>query len=114
VQLLVVRQDKRVDQALLQVTIDNTKPEVEILAPKKDEQFTYQQGENILINIMARDNLVVERVEFYVDEELESTLYEPPFIILWVAQPGKHDLVVKAYDLAGNVSEVSAVFSVNR
>jgi membrane peptidoglycan carboxypeptidase len=114
VQLLVVRQDKRVDQTILQVTIDNTKPDVEILAPKMDEQFAYQQGEATLMNVSASDNLVLERVEFYVDDKLESTLYEPPFIILWDAQQGEHYLRVNAYDLAGNISEVSTAFSVHK
>ena len=54
------------------------------------------------MNVSVSDNLGVQRVEYYVDNKLESTLYEPPFIILWDAQVGEHTLQVKAYDLAGN------------
>ena len=114
VQLLVVRQDKRVDQAVLQVTIDNTVPQVEILAPKEDEQFAYQQGAPIMINVSASDNLVLEKIEFYVDDKLESTLLGPPFIVLWHAQMGGHTLRVIAYDLAGNQKEVESSFTVTR
>ena len=114
VKLLVVRQDQRVDQAILQVTIDNTKPQVEILAPKEDELFTYQQSETIVMNVSASDNLILERVEFYVDDTLESTLLEPPFIILWPAQMGGHTLEVKVYDLAGNQNEAAISFTVDR
>jgi hypothetical protein len=111
---MVVRQDQRVDRAILQVTIDNKGPQVQVLAPKAGEQFVYQQGENIIMQVSASDNLVLERVEFIVDDRLESTLIEPPFVILWPAQLGEHTLSIKAYDLAGNESEVTATFSVHK
>ncbi len=114
VQLLVVKQDQRVEQAFLQVTIDNTDPQVEILAPKEDEHFAYKQDTTIMINVSASDNLVLERVEFYVDDKLESTLLEPPFIILWDAQMGRHSLLVKTYDLAGNQNEAVISFTVDK
>lgn len=114
VQLLVVRQDQRVDRAILQVTIDNALPQVKILAPIDGEKIAYQQGKSILIQVSASDNLVLERVEFYVDGELESTLRQPPLVILWPAQLGVHTLLVRAYDLAGNMSEAVTSFSVNK
>jgi hypothetical protein len=114
IQLLVVRSDQRVDRAILQVTIDNTAPQVQILTPTEREQFAFRQGESILIQISASDNLVLERIEFYIDGELVSTLLEPPLIILWPARTGEHSLVVKAYDLAHNVSEVAVGFSVHK
>lgn len=112
VQLLVVRQDQHVDRSILQVTIDNTVPQVEILAPKEDEQFAFQQSELTIMQVSASDNLVLERIEFYVDDKLESTLLEPPFIILWHAQLGEHTVQVKAYDLAGNQNEAAISFTV--
>jgi membrane peptidoglycan carboxypeptidase len=112
VELLVVRQDLKIERALLQVTIDNTAPQVQILTPKIDEQFAYLQGENILINTSVSDNLDLDRVEYYVDNMLESTLYEPPFIILWDAKVGEHTLQVKAYDLAGNQNNTTVYFFV--
>ncbi len=114
VQLLVVKQDQRVDQAFLQVTIDNTDPQVEILTPKEGEHFAYQQSAPIMINVSASDNLVLEKIEFYVDDKLEATLMEPPFIILWHMQMGGHTLQVKAYDLAGNQNESAISFTVSR
>jgi len=114
VKLLVVRQDQRVDRSILQLTIDNTAPQVQILTPKVNEQFTYQLGKTFLINVSASDNLVLERVEVYIDNKLESTLYEPPFIILWDMQVGGHTLQVKAYDLAGNQNTTTIPFSVTR
>jgi hypothetical protein len=109
-----VRQDQLVDRSILQLTIDNTAPQVQILTPKVNEQFTYQLGKTFLINVSASDNLVLERVEVYIDNKLESTLYEPPFIILWDMQVGGHTLQVKAYDLAGNQNTTTIPFSVTR
>jgi membrane carboxypeptidase/penicillin-binding protein len=114
VQLLVVRQDARVDQAILQLTVDNTAPVVKIISPRDREQFGYRPGMTILMNVSAIDNLVVERVEFYVDDILESTLQDTPYVIVWDALPGEHTLRVKAYDLAGNQTEATISFVVSR
>ncbi len=64
------------------------------------------------MNASVSDNQAIQRVEYYVDGELESTLDEPQWIILWSAQPGEHRLAL-AYDLAGNVFETTATFSVH-
>ncbi len=114
IQLQVVRQDARVDQANLQLTVDNTAPVVKILSPQMDEQFSYQPGMTVMLNVSATDNLVVQLVEFYVDDNKEATLLEPPFVIMWDAIPGKHTLLVKVNDLAGNQSEATITFIVSR
>jgi membrane carboxypeptidase/penicillin-binding protein len=114
VQLQVVRMDRRVDQSILQLTIDNSKPVVKIISPLSDQQYDYHPGMSIMMKVAATDNLVLERVEFFIDNVAESKLLEPPYVIVWDALPGKHTLVVKAYDLAGNVSESSQTFIVSR
>ena len=65
-----------------------------------------------MMQVEASDNLVLERVEFYVDGSLKSTLLGEPFIILWPSILGEHTLMVKAYDLAGNATEAEVSFSV--
>jgi membrane carboxypeptidase/penicillin-binding protein PbpC len=114
VQLMVVRQDQRVERAILQITVDNTLPQVQIINPTEGEQFTYQQGESILLQVSASDNLVVDRVEFYIDDTLVSTLQQPPYVVLWSDRIGEHSLLVRAYDLAGNLRETAISFSVHR
>jgi hypothetical protein len=106
--------DRRVDQVVLQLTVDNSKPVVKILSPLEHEQYSYQSGMTIMMNVSATDNLVLERVQFYVDNMLVGTLLEPPYVIIWDALPGKHTLRVKAFDLAGNLSESSITFDVTR
>jgi membrane peptidoglycan carboxypeptidase len=114
VQLQVVRQDRSVDKDNLQLTIDNTQPQVEILTPTEGEEISFQLGESILMQVSASDNLMLERVEFVVDGELRMTLLQPPLIILWPERMGEHKLTVRAYDLAGNSGESSISFSVNK
>jgi hypothetical protein len=112
VQLLVVYRDQRVQTDILQVTIDNTLPQLRIVTPISGEEIIFNPTDSIMMQAEARDNLVLERVEFYVDGSLESTLFGEPFIILWPSVLGKHTLVVKAYDLAGNVTEAVVSYSV--
>jgi membrane carboxypeptidase/penicillin-binding protein len=114
VQLQVIRNDSHVDQAVLQLTIDNSPPELKILSPHTIEQIIYHPGMTVMMSVSATDNLVVKQVEFYVDDKLEATLLEPFYVILWDALPGEHTLRVKVYDLAGNQSEASIPFVVSK
>ncbi len=114
IELLVVKQDKRIERALISVMIDNTTPKVQILFPNASQQFSALSNPIIIINSSISDNQAVLNVEFYVDNELIFTLYDPPWIVLWTAQPGMHTLRVRAYDLAGNVTEASTAFSINK
>jgi membrane carboxypeptidase/penicillin-binding protein len=111
-ELLVVKQDLRVERDLLQVSIDNHPPEVRIRAPLEKNQFTLSVDGTIILQADTRDDHGVDRVEFYVDGKLVSTLYEPPFIALWPAQAGLHSLRMRAYDQAGNWSDAETSFSV--
>ena len=114
IQLLVVRQDQRVDNYIIQVSVDNTNPQVQIVYPSNGEVLEYQPGESIMMQVSVTDNLVVAQVDFYVDNSLQSSLLEPPYIILWSPQIGDHTLLVKAYDLAGNSAESTTSFSVSK
>ncbi len=112
VQLSVVRADARVDSVVLQVTVDNSPPTVAILDPSPGEQFMSAAAERILLQAAGADDLVLERLEFYLDGELYLTLWQPPYAALWPATPGEHTFLVRAYDLAGNHSEQELQFSV--
>ena len=112
VQLSVVRTDSRVDSIVLQVTVDNSPPTVTIMDPSAAEQFQGQVGENILLQAAGMDDLVLERLEFYLDGELFLTLWQPPYAAIWPSTPGEHTFLVRAYDLAGNHSEQELQFSV--
>jgi membrane peptidoglycan carboxypeptidase len=114
VQLQVVRQDQRIDRDLLQITIDNTPPQVHILTPTEGAKITFQPEESIIMQVLVNDNLMLERVDFLINGEHQITLYQPPFIIIWRQELGDHNLLVRAYDLAGNNRESVLSFSVKK
>jgi len=114
VQLLVVRQDQQIERDILQLTIDNTPPQVQILTPTQGERITYHTGESIIMQASASDNLVLNRVEFVVDGELQRNLIQPPYIILWPVRLGEHTLLIRAYDLAGNMSDAEISYLIHR
>jgi hypothetical protein len=58
----------------------------------------------IYVIVNASDNVGVESVDFYVDDEYKDTDYEPPYIWLWDEQSMLliYELKVVARDYAGN------------
>lgn len=61
---------------------------------------------NISISAAASDNVGVTKVEIYVDSTLKTTLTASPYTYTWnTAQEynGTHNVIVKAYDAAGNI-----------
>jgi membrane peptidoglycan carboxypeptidase len=111
VQLLVIYQDQRVERFTTQITVDNTPPDVEISSPLDGQTIT---GKNaaVIFQAKASDNLVLNKVEFWVDYKLLTTLNQPPLTVPWTASLGKHTLRVVASDLAGNQQEAEITFTV--
>lgn len=112
VQLLVIGKDQRVDRAVMQITVDNTPPSLDIINPSNDQIIDRKTQPNIVFNVQAYDNLEIDRVEFFIDETLLTSLPSFPFYISWPASLGKHTLIVRAYDLAGNTVESTVNFLV--
>lgn len=113
-QLSVVRTNQRVDTIFIQVTVDNSLPEVVILDPGDGELLQGDAGESLLLQASASDDLVIERLEFYVDNELFLTLWQPPYACMWLATPGEHTLQVRAFDRAGNLAQQIIQFEYRR
>ena len=112
VQLQAVRIDQRVDTAVIQVTVDNTAPEVSITYPQDGDALEYDRNRQITFQVTAVDNLSLSIVEFYIDGELLGSGKTAPFTITWNARRGDHRLVVLARDRAGNESEAEIGFQV--
>jgi len=95
--------------------IDRSSPIVSILKPKN---ALYLFNRRILslpltiivgkidIEVEAIDNISgVERIGFYIDDEMKTIVYQPPYQWLWdEAVIGKHTIKVIAYDEAGNIA----------
>jgi membrane peptidoglycan carboxypeptidase len=113
IQLLVVRDDQRVETAITQVTVDNQPPEVEILSPAAGQAFD-ESLRLVTLRVNASDDLALKNVDFYIDGRRIASLTQSPFTFPWDATPGKHKLTVKAEDRAGNTSEASLEFSIGK
>ena len=124
IRLVVVRDDAQVDTAVLQVTVDNTPPLVESPYPQADQTIMLDSGQIITLQAVVAEAVGVQRVEWWVDNKLAglrqggeglnsgNTL---AFSLPWTANSGRHTLVLKAYDLAGNFSESELItFTVQR
>jgi membrane peptidoglycan carboxypeptidase len=109
--LMVVRSDQRVDQAIVQVTLDNTPPQVAISYPQDGQAISLAQEPHVALQAQASDPFL-SVVEFYVDGTLVGKSVAAPFGTLWDARAGKHTLRALATDRAGNSTEVSINFSV--
>ncbi len=111
-QLLVVRQDKHVESAIAQVTVDNQAPVVQILYPEAGQELALLPSRTVTFQFNASDDLALAHVQVLVDDKLLTTLQQAPFAVPWKAQTGNHTLLVIASDLAGNQSQDKVIFSV--
>jgi len=112
VQLQTVRTDQRVVSAIIQVTVDNTAPDVSITYPGDGDTLAYADNHQITFQVTPVDNLSLSVVEFYVDGELVGSTETAPFALTWNAHRGEHRLVVLARDRAGNENEAAIGFLV--
>jgi len=111
-QLQVVGHDQQLRQASIQLTVDNTPPEVDLTYPPEGSEYEYGFDEWVNINAEVKDNYAVARVEFYQDnsEEPFSIRTVPPFNVNWTLQaPGTYQFHVVVYDAAGNKTETEPV-----
>lgn len=87
---------------------DTTPPTVSITSPSND---TSVSG-TITISASASDNVGMAKVELYIDGLLKSTDTASPFNFVWDSTTvgnGFHTILVKAYDLAGNIGTSTTV-----
>jgi membrane peptidoglycan carboxypeptidase len=111
--LMVVRSDQRVEQAVVQVILDNTPPQVAIAYPAAGAQVSLAQEPQLALQAQVNDPFL-EKVEFYLDGDLVEALQAAPYGALWEARTGTHILRVVAVDRAGNTTEASLNFTVKR
>jgi hypothetical protein len=111
--LMVVRSDQRVDQDVMQVTLDNTPPQVAITYPQNGQTISATQEPQVALQAQASDPFLT-KVEFYIDDVLVGESSVAPFGIVWTAKAGKHTLKVVATDQAGNTTETGTNFTLGK
>jgi membrane peptidoglycan carboxypeptidase len=112
IQLQVVRADQRVETAVIQVTVDNIEPTVDITYPADGQELSYDSNRQITFQVAASDNLSLARLEFAVDGSSVGVLEDPPYALAWRVRRGEHALFVRAIDRAGNESTARIEFVV--
>lgn len=108
IRLIVVDQDQSLRTATIQVTVDNTPPQVKITYPAADQQV---QAVNNLVTLQAEidDSAGVKKVEWWLDGKLVSTQTEGPYIYQMPSSKGSHTLQLIAEDNAGNVTTTNKI-----
>jgi membrane peptidoglycan carboxypeptidase len=109
--LMVVRSDQRVDQAVVQVTLDNTPPQVAITYPQAGQTINVTQEPQVALQAQASDAFLT-KVDFYIDDIQVGESGVAPFGVVWTAKTGGHILKVVATDQAGNTTETEVNFTV--
>lgn len=102
--LTLVRRNNSIEEFVIQVTVDNTAPQIQLLAPLDGQVFELAD-EFVVIQPFVTDNISMDRVEFYVDELLIATSTIAPFNQRWlITAPGYHTVQVRAFDAVGNTA----------
>jgi len=105
--LSVTRQDQRVENAIIQLTVDNTPPQVSLVSPSYGAEISSKTS--VLMQAEAQDAAGISKVEWLIDGVVEAETLQAPFNYFWQAEKGKHSLSVRVYDTAGNSAESPAV-----
>ena len=111
--LMVVRSDQRVEQALVQVTLDNTPPKVAIIYPQYGQTIRSAQEPQVALQAQASDPFL-KKVAFFIDNVLVGESSVEPFGVVWAAKAGRHSLKIVATDRAGNTAEAKNNFTVGK
>ena len=112
VQLQVVREDRRMDSAIIQVTVDNQPPSLLVRYPVEGQEVALSGAGMVTFQLDLQDNVGIQVAEIYVDDALVGKLTQTPFAFPWKGKSGAHVLHVVAYDRAGNSSQADIHFSV--
>ena len=96
-----------------QVTLDNLPPLVELRASNDRETLVYPEQTVVSLLVDARDNLTIDRVEFYEGGEMQATDRDWPYGFEYeIEDAGPLQFVVRAYDQVGNSAQASLTVSV--
>lgn len=101
--LTAVLNDNSIDPYIVQVTVDNTPPQIALTAGDGAQVFTFLNNQTIPLVADVSDNVAIDRVEFYHNGQFVGTDdtfpfgYEHP-----VARVGTETFSAVVFDAAGN------------
>ena len=82
-QLTVVKGDQGIERKAVQVTVDNTPPEVEIINPEADKVYVQEDDLWVNFQVDAVDNFSMNRVEFFLDNQKFGESTVAPYTLRW-------------------------------
>lgn len=82
-QLTVVRGDQSLGRKAIQVTVDNTPPEVELINPDPEKLYVMEDDEWINFQVNAVDNFSMNRVEYFMDNRKIGQSTVAPYTLRW-------------------------------
>ncbi len=109
IRLSVIQEDQSLETHIVQVTVDNTIPSAQILYPSDGSQLKSDEKTSTYFQVLAEDSIGVAKTSWILDGQWIADSSEEPYGVLWKPEPGKHTLVVKVSDLAGNLGISSVV-----
>ena len=111
--LLVVHGNQRVEQAVVQVTVDNTPPQVALTYPQDGQAIQAASEPQVTLQAQINDPFLA-KVEFDIDDSKVGEFTAAPFGLVWPATMGGHTFRVVASDRAGNRTEATVKFTVTK
>ncbi|MCS6843499.1 MAG: transglycosylase domain-containing protein [Caldilineales bacterium] len=81
--VVVTRNDGSTKEGVVQVTVDNTPPTVQVLAPAEGQRFVTEDDEWVSITAEATDDWAMERVDFYLNGAKIGTSTVSPYSRRW-------------------------------
>lgn len=87
------------------VTVDASAPTVQITSPQAGQKFTQNP---VTINVIGTDNQAVDHIDVFSGNTKIGTVSGPQGSVTWAPASGIYTITAKAYDKAGNPSEVAS------
>jgi membrane peptidoglycan carboxypeptidase len=81
--VVVTRGDGSTKEGVVQVTVDNEAPVVDIIAPVEGQRYVTEDDEWVSITADAADNWAMDRAEFTLDGEQVGTSTVAPYSLRW-------------------------------
>ncbi|MEA3334907.1 MAG: transglycosylase domain-containing protein [Chloroflexota bacterium] len=81
--VVTTRGDGSTKEGVVQVTVDNISPTVSIEHPSDGDLYLMEDDEWVSITADANDDWAMDRVDFYLDNELSTSSIVPPYSRRW-------------------------------
>mgnify|MGYP000980219906 CR=1 FL=1 len=101
IRLNVVTTDNQIRSSVIQVTVDNQAPQVQVSYPAANSQVSSINGA-VTLSASVSDTVGISRLEWWMDGKLIAEQTSAPFSVSWSSTKGSHSLEIKALDTAGN------------